>query len=56
MVTIIMSKRDFRDALAPRYGWSLLDTPASCVCVWEAVRLHACDDFSQRRFPDNSPQ
>ena len=27
-----LSKRDFRDALALRYGWHLCDVPAVCTC------------------------
>ena len=36
-----LSKGDFRDALALRYGWSLLDTPASCVCGEPFDATHA---------------
>ena len=36
-----LSKGDFRDAPALRYGWSLLDTPASCVCREPFDATHA---------------
>ena len=36
-----LSKRDFRDALALRYGWQLRDMPGRCTCGQEFTPTHA---------------
>ena len=36
-----LGKRDFRDALALRYGWALRDTPVTCSCGKAFTPTHA---------------